>query len=179
MNVFFKSFMSFQPITNFNKCRAFGHELLLNPQDKQGPVANLGWMEDHLRKRSRPSTPSKRGNMVPLSSGLCWSQRGLTIPPSTPMPYPWETPRLPQKPKSWLRCLYMWGFPNRSCTDQGTNFTGQVFKQFWQIVGVCPLLTSVYHSALMGLWSEWSGNSLTRTYANWHQWISFLLFAVS
>ena len=77
------------------------------------------------------------------------------------------------------------GFPREVLTDQGTNFMSLTFKQMWDLLGVKPLRTSIYHPQANGLVERFNRTlkGMLRKVAmehpkKWHMFVNPLMFAV-
>ena len=77
------------------------------------------------------------------------------------------------------------GLPKEVLTDQGTNFMSQMLKEMWQLLGVKPLHTAVYHPQTNGLVERFNKTlkGMLRKLVmekpkRWHLLVAPLMFAV-
>ena len=76
------------------------------------------------------------------------------------------------------------GVPREILTDQGTNFTSQLLKELYQMIGVTPIKTSPYHPQTDGLverFNQTLKQMLRRLIDSegheWHKLLPYVLFA--
>ena len=76
------------------------------------------------------------------------------------------------------------GIPEEILTDQGTNFTAQLLKELYRMLGVHAIKTTPYHPQTDGLVERFNGalkgtlrQCAREDRANWDQFLPYLLFA--
>lgn len=76
------------------------------------------------------------------------------------------------------------GFPREILTDCGTNFTSNLLKQVYQLLGIKGLKSTPFHPQTDGLVERFNQTLksmlrkfINETGADWNQWLPYLLFA--
>uniref|UniRef100_A0A3P9LY71 Gypsy retrotransposon integrase-like protein 1 n=1 Tax=Oryzias latipes TaxID=8090 RepID=A0A3P9LY71_ORYLA len=102
--------------------------------------------------------------------------------------YPEAFPLKRIKARQIVNCLIQLfsrvGIPCEIITDQGTNFTSNLLKDVYRLLGIRGVKTSPYHPQTDGLVERFNKTlkSMLRKFVNdtgsdWDQWLPFLMFA--
>ncbi|KAL3977676.1 G protein-coupled receptor [Sarotherodon galilaeus] len=102
--------------------------------------------------------------------------------------YPEAFPLRRVKARQIANCLIQMfsrvGIPKEILTDQGSNFTSNLLKEVYKLLGITGIKTSPYHPQTDGLVERFNKTlkSMLRRFVresgkDWDQWLPFLLFA--
>uniref|UniRef100_A0A3Q1F2Z4 Gypsy retrotransposon integrase-like protein 1 n=2 Tax=Acanthochromis polyacanthus TaxID=80966 RepID=A0A3Q1F2Z4_9TELE len=102
--------------------------------------------------------------------------------------YPEAFPLRKVKARQIANCLIQMfsrvGIPKEIITDQGSNFTSNLLREVYKLLGIRGVKTSPYHPQTDGLVERFNKTlkSMLRKFvedsgADWDQWLPFLLFA--
>ncbi|KAL0156516.1 hypothetical protein M9458_047762, partial [Cirrhinus mrigala] len=101
-----------------------------------------------------------------------------------PEAFPLRSITTPKVIQALVQLFSRVGIPEEILTDQGTNFTSQLMRQFQQQLGIKSIRTSPYHPQTDGLVERFNQTLKTMlrkfvadTGRDWDKWLPFLLFA--
>ena len=102
-----------------------------------------------------------------------------------PEPIPLQSTTAKVLAKELLGVFSRVGFPREVLTEQGSDFMSSTFKQMWELLGVKPLKTSVYHLQANGLVERFNRTlkgmlrkMVLEQPRKWHMFVNQLMFAV-